>query len=1066
MTYADPPAPRQFMGVMVSSTFGDFKQHREALINAITGEGLYPIAMEHDGARPAGSVIDSSLEKVRDAAAYVAIIGAQYGTIPDSEERNPEGFSLTELEFRTARDLGRPILLFVMGVDHDVKQRDVEQDPEKRRKLEAFREDAKRSSANSRVHRVYKVFNSLNEFEVAATRSVAELRRLLDAQAILAGQPWAQAGREPAVGDAIPAPPALYAEPRYIGSHAFVGRAEQLRTVSHWAASAEAYPVLLFEAIGGTGKSMLTWEWVTRHARAGRDDWAGMFWYSFYEKGAVMADFCQRALAYMTGRPLAAFREKKQPELTDLLARQLNERCWLLIMDGLERVLVAYHRYDAAQLADEQVGEIDAIARRDPCSAIRPMDDDLLRQLTAASPSKILITSRLVPRVLLNPANQPIPGVLHERLPGLRPADAEALLRSCGVQGSPGQMRDYLQRHCDCHPLVTGVVAGLINDYLPERGQFDAWAADPDHGGRLNLADLDLTQKRNHILTLALEALPEASRRLLSTLSLLPESFDYTMLTALNPHWSPAKPETVPEPARPEDSPVWKHMTAAEQELGRRSYADALERWRVYQRRHAAWEATPETRTASGALAVTVRDLERRGLLQYERQAGRWDLHPVVRAVASSRLRDRDREHLGQQIIDHFSQLPHNPYEQAKTLDDLRDGITIVKTLFQVGREREAWDALCGDLLDALHFNMEAYPESLSLLQPFFPQDWSAPPRTLSYNQLGLLANGAAFAFSGLGEFTRSAELEQVATRIHIAAANWREVRISLKNLAVSFYGLNRLALSERYSMLALHLAEALNRPEDVFRARLFRFELIALAGRWAEAEEMWSLLDSMGRDWPRRLYRPGNAERTRLEVLLFPLGHLTEADIASAEELARAGQDRASIRSLSRLRGKWQLSRGEHALAAESLQDAIRMAHETGFSDPESETMLTLARFRLKETLSAREEALRLSAGRNPAHLSLAELWHAVGDKEQAANHAEAAYRHAWADGEPYVRRYALDRARTLLEQLGADVPSLPPFDTDQHPKEPWEDGISDVIMELQKRALIVGAPRSPGRR
>ncbi len=198
----------------------------------------------------------------------------------------------------------------------------------------------------------------------------------------------------------------------------------------------------------------------------------GEFWYSFYEKGAVMADFCRRALAYMTGQPLTAFQKKKQPELSELLMRQLQARCWLLILDGLERVLVAYHRYDAAQLADEQAGRTDEIARRDPCSAIRPLDDELLRQLAVVGPSKILITSRLVPRVLLNAANQPIPGVLYERLPGLRPADAEALLRTCGVRGDSQQMQDYLQRHCDCHPLVTGVVAGLINDYLPDTRRF------------------------------------------------------------------------------------------------------------------------------------------------------------------------------------------------------------------------------------------------------------------------------------------------------------------------------------------------------------------------------------------------------------------------------------------------------------------------------------------------------------------------------------------------------------------------------------------------------------------
>ena len=926
----------------------------------------------------------------------------------------------------------------------------VEQDPEKKRKLEAFREDAKRSSADSRVHRVYKVFNSLSEFEVAATQAVAELRRFLDAQAAPADRPPPRSVPESA-DDGIPAPPALYAEPRYIGSHAFVGRAAQLATLNDWAAPAEAHPLLLFEAIGGTGKSMLTWEWITRHAPDARDDWAGLFWYSFYEKGAVMADFCRRALAYMTGQPLATFRKKKQPELSELLARQLQARCWLLVLDGLERVLVAYHRYDAAQLADEQAGTTDEIARRDPCSAIRPVDDDLLRQLAAAGPSKILITSRLVPRVLLNAANQPIPGVLHERLPGLRPADAEALLRTCGVRGDSAQMQDYLQRHCDCHPLVTGVVAGLINDYLPGRGDFDAWAADPDHGGRLNLGRLDLTQKRNHILTEALEALPDASRQLLSTLSLLPESFDYTILAAFNPH-RPAEPEAVQEPERPEGSWDWEYLSRKEKARARREHAAALERRREYERAYAAWQAAPETLAAADALSVTVRDLEQRGLLQYEHRAGRWDLHPVVRAVASSRLGDRDRDHLGQQIIDYFSQRPHNRYEQAKTLDDLRDAITVVRTLFQMDRKQEAWYAL-NELLNALLINMEAYPEALSLLRPFFPYDWSAPPEYLTDGNLGLLANSACYALQGLGEFTQCLELLQVSIKIDIATKNWRAMRTTLNNLSAILRFLNRLALSEHYSLFSMRLAEALGSSEDIFITRLTRFELLAQAGRWDEAEEMWDLLDPMGRDWSLRVYRQGDAELTRLEVMLFPRGRLTEEDLAAAEHLAHEGQNRIAIRRLHRLRGEWQLSLGEHARAAESLQDAIRMAHEAGFPDPDSETLLALSRFHLKQLPNPREEAQRLSAGRDPAHLPLAELWQALTDTEQATIHAKAAYRRAWADGEPHVRRHTLDRAKTLLQQLGENIPVLPAHDPAQHPKDPWQDEIEVAITELQKQ-------------
>ena len=56
----------------------------------------------------------------------------------------------------------------------------------------------------------------------------------------------------------------------------------------------------------------------------------------------------------------------RHPELSERLLRQLQARPWLLVLDGLERVLVAYHRYDAAQLADEEAGRTDQIARRDP----------------------------------------------------------------------------------------------------------------------------------------------------------------------------------------------------------------------------------------------------------------------------------------------------------------------------------------------------------------------------------------------------------------------------------------------------------------------------------------------------------------------------------------------------------------------------------------------------------------------------------------------------------------------------------------------------------------------------
>src|SRR6185436_6780624 len=134
--------------------------------------------------------------------------------------------------------------------------------------------------------------------------------------------------------DPIPTPPAFYAEPPYIGSHTFVGRRAELEQLSDWASAANQGTVLLLEAIGGSGKSMLTWEWATKHATAVRKDWAGRFWYSFYERGAVMTDFCRRALSYITGTSPDLLKSKNTRELGERLLLHLRARPCLLILDG------------------------------------------------------------------------------------------------------------------------------------------------------------------------------------------------------------------------------------------------------------------------------------------------------------------------------------------------------------------------------------------------------------------------------------------------------------------------------------------------------------------------------------------------------------------------------------------------------------------------------------------------------------------------------------------------------------------------------------------------------------
>jgi hypothetical protein len=101
-----------------------------------------------------------------------------------------------------------------------------------------------------------------------------------------------------------------------------------------------------------------------------------------------------------------------------------------------------------------------------------------------------------------------------------------------------------------------------------------------------------------------------------------------------------------------------------------------------------------------------------------------------------------------------------------------------------------------------------------------------------------------------------------------------------------------------------------------------------------------------------------------------------------------------------------------------------------------------------------------RLSEVRNPSHNDLAVLWLAIGDAEQAKTHALAGYTRAWADGEPYVWRYSLDKARALLEQLGVEIPTLPPYDPAKDEPFPWEQDVANAIAEAQSTGAT---PQSP---
>jgi hypothetical protein len=131
----------------------------------------------------------------------------------------------------------------------------------------------------------------------------------------------------------------------------------ELNLLTDWVVKPESQVytarILNIVAIGGMGKSALTWKWFNEIAPQEMRPLAGRMWWSFYESDATFENFVTRALAYVMRRPLAEVEQLSAPDRESQLLLTLDREPFLVVLDGLERLLIAYARMDAAYLSDD-----------------------------------------------------------------------------------------------------------------------------------------------------------------------------------------------------------------------------------------------------------------------------------------------------------------------------------------------------------------------------------------------------------------------------------------------------------------------------------------------------------------------------------------------------------------------------------------------------------------------------------------------------------------------------------------------------------------------------------------
>ncbi len=98
--------------IYISSTYNDLKEYREAVYRTLRKMRHDVIAME-DYVATDQRPIDKCLNDVEGCELYVGIFAWRYGYVPQKD--NPEGHSITELEYRKAEETGITQLIFVLN---------------------------------------------------------------------------------------------------------------------------------------------------------------------------------------------------------------------------------------------------------------------------------------------------------------------------------------------------------------------------------------------------------------------------------------------------------------------------------------------------------------------------------------------------------------------------------------------------------------------------------------------------------------------------------------------------------------------------------------------------------------------------------------------------------------------------------------------------------------------------------------------------------------------------------------------------------------------------------------
>lgn len=885
--------------LMISSTFRDLEEYRDEVHEGCDRIGFNKQhRMENLGALNA-SAVEASLYMVDKADIYLCFLAHRYGYQPPGSD-----ISITEMEYNRAVELNKPRLVFFINEDHPFPPSRIDKGDDAL-KLQALKERAG-------FDRVAEFFTDPKDLRSLVVEALTKLGKELGAAANDDATKIAQDNFHRTT--TIPAPPDAYIAHPYtlMQTRRLVGRQGELKGLTDWATDpSQSVRIFNLVAIGGMGKSALAWKWFDQIAPNELPDLAGRMWWSFYESDASFDAFLVRALAYVTGADEREIRNRPRQDIEAALLHQLSAKPYLLVLDGLERILQAYHRMDAAHLTDddlldETTANRVAGAHGLPASAaqsfigkhrlrltIDPRAGAFLRRLAQNPATRVLITTRLYPTDLQAQTGDPLPWCFAMFLRGLTDEDALELWRDLKVKGSSTDLRPIFQS-VEGHPLLVQALAAEVANHRAAPGDFGKWrAAYPG----FDPTALPLTGARSHILAHALSGLTAPER----------EALEHIVAFRI-----PASYETVAALLMGAGKPC----------------ADAA------------------------ALDQVLSALEDRGLIGWDKAANRYDAHPIVRGVAWSLAGEDSQQAVLTAMEAHFE--PMDTPRNVESLADLAPAIERYTSLIGLERFDDAVALFHDRLEQPSLYRLAAYRERIEWLKQLFPKGLEAPPALADKTAQSFTLNSLALSYEFSGQPGRAAPLYRMAASLDKARDDRRELSIRLSNLGNCLRESGNLRRADEVLRRALGLAREI---EDLFHIAVQLREIgrvLSACGRIGDSRTALSRSDALFKE-KHELQARGLVAAYQAERALFEGAWSEALDYAQfAWHFAQHERfPRDFIRAGVYL-GQAQLGLGAFDRAETDLNTALAHARAVNNVEYELPALIALARLALAQGDSA----------------------------------------------------------------------------------------------------------------